>query len=44
MKTCENCKWWKCMGFHYYERTNKWSEHYGEQMSRCDKCVELEED
>lgn len=40
---CENCKFWKCMGYHYYECTNGWSEHHGESMSRGDKCNEFEE-
>jgi len=36
---CENCKFWKCMGYHYYECTK-----YNEQMSRDDSCTQFEED
>lgn len=43
-KHCENCSFWKSMGYHYYECTNKWSEHCGESRSRGDSCSEFEED
>lgn len=41
---CENCKHWKCMGYHYYECTNERSKHCGESKSRGDNCTEFEEE
>ncbi|MBR5728845.1 MAG: hypothetical protein IKX61_01370 [Prevotella sp.] len=40
---CENCKWWKCMGYHYYECTNPESERYEEGCSRGSSCERFEE-
>ena len=43
-KYCENCRFWKCMGFHYYECTNPNSENYETSTSRGMTCCEFEED
>jgi len=40
---CENCKWWRCMGYHYYECTNESSEKNGASTWRGDSCREHEE-
>jgi hypothetical protein len=44
MSYCENCKWWKCMGFHYYECTNVRSQNQGRSMSRGQSCNQFEEE
>lgn len=36
---CENCKFWKCMGYHYYECTKR-----DEVTNRHDTCNYFEED
>ncbi len=41
---CENCKFWKCMGYHYYECTNEDSERNGQSMSRGETCNKFEEE
>lgn len=41
---CENCKWWKCFGWHYYECTNEKSECHGQSKWRGDSCNQYEED
>lgn len=38
-ETCENCKFWKCMGYHYYECTR-----CDEPKGRGDSCNQFEED
>lgn len=41
---CENCRFWKCMGYHYYECTNPSSGSYETSTSRGDSCRDFEED
>ena len=41
---CENCKFWKCMGYRYYECTNEASPRCGENCSRGDSCNQFKED
>lgn len=41
---CEDCKWWKCCGYHYYECTNPESDFNEQGRSRGDKCNQFEED
>ncbi len=36
---CENCRFWKCMGFHYYECTK-----HNTQKGRFDSCEDFDED
>ena len=36
---CENCRFWKCMGYHYYECTKN-----NESKSRGDSCALFEEE
>lgn len=40
---CEDCKFWKCMGYHYYECTNEASECNGQSMWRGETCNKFEE-
>lgn len=36
---CENCKFWKCMGYHYYECVKD-----GSARSRGETCNQFEEE
>ena len=36
---CENCKFWKCMGYHYYE-----CELDGSSRSRGESCDQFKEE